>query len=74
MDAHRAVQPPVVGSRHRLVEAGHVGDQTGGADQALVERLKNAGGRGSIETEIIGHDHRRGQHSPFRSDPVRLAG
>ena len=43
----------------------------GGADQALVERLKNAGGRGSIETEIIGHDHRRGVQ-PFRSDPVRL--
>ena len=74
MDPHRALQPPVVRSRNRFVEAGHVGQQTRGADQALVEGLKNAAGRRSIEAEIIGHDHRRGQHSPFRSDRVSLAG
>ena len=43
MNAHRALQPPVVGSRNRFIEAGHVGQETRGADQALVEGLKNAG-------------------------------
>ena len=64
MNAHRAFQPAFVGSRNCFVEARHVGQEARSADQALVEGLKNAAGRRSIEAEIIGHDHRRGQYAP----------